>query len=57
MSCVLLVVAININAQEIFDAVRDGDLAKVKELVDKDPQLVKARNAPVSRLPCTSPWM
>jgi len=32
-------------AQDIFDAVRSGDLAKVKELVEKDPKLVKARNA------------
>lgn len=34
-----------IGAQDIFDAVRNGDLAKVKELVEKDPQLVKAKNA------------
>lgn len=33
----------SIFAQEIFDAIRSGDLAKVKELVEKDPQLVKAR--------------
>jgi len=35
----------NVYAQEIFDAIRSGDLAKVKELVEKDPKLVKARNA------------
>jgi len=35
----------SVYAQEIFDAVRSGDMAKVKELVEKDPQLVKARNA------------
>jgi ankyrin repeat protein len=34
-----------LRAQEIFDAIRGGDIAKVKELVEKDPQLVKARNA------------
>ena len=34
-----------LRAQEIFDAIRGGDSAKVKELVEKDPQLVKARNA------------
>lgn len=34
-----------LQAQEIFDAIRNGDMAKVKELVEKDPQLVKARNA------------
>lgn len=45
MTCVLLAAAIGIHAQEIFDAVRSGDLAKVKELVEKDPQLVEARNA------------
>ena len=32
-------------AQEIFDAIRNGDLAKVKEFVEKDPELVKSRNA------------
>jgi glyoxylase-like metal-dependent hydrolase (beta-lactamase superfamily II) len=31
-------------SQEILDAVRTGDLAKVKPLVEKDPQLVNARN-------------
>jgi len=30
-----LAVTINLSAQEIFDAVRNGDLAKVKELVEK----------------------
>ena len=34
-----------LRAQEIFDAIRGGDIAKVKELVEKDTQLVKARNA------------
>jgi ankyrin repeat protein len=32
-------------AQEIFDAIRSGDLAKVKELVERDPQLLKGKNA------------
>jgi len=41
---VLLAFTITLPAQEIFDAVRKGDLAKVKELVEKDPQLVKARD-------------
>jgi ankyrin repeat protein len=40
-----LAFTINLSAQEIFDAVRKGDLAKVKELVKKDSQLVNARNA------------
>ena len=31
-------------AQEIFDAIRNGDMAKVKEFVEKDPQFIKARN-------------
>jgi ankyrin repeat protein len=33
------------SSQEIFDAVRNGDLIKVKELVEKDPQLIEARTA------------
>ena len=33
-----------LRAQEIFEAIRGGDLAKVKELVEKEPQVVKARN-------------
>ena len=42
----LLAFTINLSAQEIFDAVRNGDLAKVKELVEKDPQLVKEKKYP-----------
>ena len=34
-----------LRAQEIFDAIRGGNIAKVKELVEEDLQLVKARNA------------
>ena len=34
-----------ISAQEIFDAVRNGDLPKIKELVETDPQLVHVKNA------------
>jgi ankyrin repeat protein len=41
---IALILSQSINAQEIFDAIRKGDLAKVKELVEKDPQLVKAKN-------------
>ena len=40
-----LAFAFTLAAQEIFDAVRNGDLSKVKELIEKDPQLVNARNA------------
>lgn len=40
----VLLLSHNINAQEIFDAIRNGDIAKVKELVEKDPQLLNARN-------------
>jgi len=46
MIVILLAVTINLSAQEILDAVRKGDLAKVKELVEKDPQLVKAKKYP-----------
>ena len=34
----------SIYAQDIFEAIRNGDIAKVKELVEKDPQLLKAKN-------------
>ncbi|MDO8952783.1 MAG: ankyrin repeat domain-containing protein, partial [Draconibacterium sp.] len=42
---VLLLIAVSSRGQDIFDAIRNGDLTKVKELVEKDPQLVAARNA------------
>lgn len=41
---ILFIVTISSQAQEIFDAIRTGDLAKVKELIEKDPQLIKAKN-------------
>jgi len=41
---ILFIITINIQAQEIFDAIRNGEIAKVKELVEKDSELVKARN-------------
>ncbi len=31
-------------AQEIFDAIRNGDTAKVMDLVEKEPRLIKAKN-------------
>jgi len=46
----LLITAISSNAQEIFEHIRSGNLAKVRDLVEKDPQLVKARNANQSTL-------
>ncbi len=42
---VLLFAAARIQTQTIFDAVIKGDLAKVKELFEKEPQLLKAKNA------------
>ncbi len=33
------------SAQDIFEAIRNRDLTKVKELVERDPTLIKARNA------------
>jgi len=42
---VALIFSQSIFAQEIFDAIRSSNLAKVKELVEKDPQMVNARNA------------
>jgi len=51
ISCLLLMVAISINAQEIFDAVKNNDLSKVRALVEKDASLVyvkdEAGNAPL----------
>ena len=41
----LLLFTLSTQAQEIFDAIRNGDIARVKELVEKDPELVKSRNA------------
>lgn len=32
-------------AQEIFDAVRNNELGKIKELIEKNPGLISARNA------------
>lgn len=45
ITCVVLVAAMSIHAQEIFDAVRKGDLPKVKELIEKDPRLFEAKNS------------
>ena len=42
---VLLFAAARIQTQTIFDAVIKGDLANVKELVEKEPPLLKAKNA------------
>ena len=43
ISCLLLIAAINVNAQKIIVAIRNDDLPMVKELVEKDPQLVNER--------------
>ncbi len=40
-----LFIEIGAQGQEIFDAVRVGDIAKVRELIEKDPKLVAFRNA------------
>ena len=40
----LLLATTMMQAQEIFDAVKKSDLAKVKELVEKDAQQVQAKN-------------
>ncbi len=45
VSFLLLVAAITIRAQEIFDAVKANDLAKVKALVEKDTSLVNLKDA------------
>lgn len=41
---IILFVSITIRAQEIFDAVKANDLAKVKVLIEKDALLVNLRN-------------
>ena len=43
MAAVVLAVAANTQAQDIVDAVTRGDLARVKELVEKNPELAKSR--------------
>jgi ankyrin repeat protein len=43
LALILFVTATAVQSQEIFDAVRNGDLVKVKALIDKDTQLVSAR--------------
>jgi ankyrin repeat protein len=45
MLILLLACTIKISSQEIFDAVRKGDYAKIKELVEKNPNLVNAKNS------------
>lgn len=42
---VYVMAALSSQAQEIFDAIRNNDPAKVKELVEKDPQLIHIKNA------------
>jgi ankyrin repeat protein len=48
MAIILVVTPSIVQAQEIFDAIRDGDLAKVKELIEKDPELLKGKNTNLS---------
>jgi ankyrin repeat protein len=53
VTCLLMVAAISSNVQEIFDAVKADDLAKVKALVEKDASLVSSKdvagNTPLHR--------
>src|SRR4030042_6501826 len=44
--CSIAVILATLSAQEVLDAVKAGDLAKVKVLVEKDPKIVneKAQN-------------
>jgi ankyrin repeat protein len=41
----IVLAAISTQAQEIFDAAKTGDLAKVKELIEANPQLVNAKDS------------
>jgi uncharacterized protein YmfQ (DUF2313 family) len=43
LAAVVLAVAATTQAQDIVDAVTRGDLAQLKELVEKNPELAKAR--------------
>ena len=43
LTAVVLAVAATTQAQDIVDAVTRGDLARVKELVERNPELAKAR--------------
>ncbi len=45
VSFLVLIVAITIKAQEIFDVVKANDLAKVKAMVEKDASLVHLKDA------------
>ena len=42
--CSLAAILATLTAQEIFDAVKAGDLAKVKALVEKAPGIVNSKN-------------
>ena len=42
--CCLAVYSTALFSQEVFEAVKAGDLAKVKMLVDKDPEIINAKN-------------
>ena len=42
--CSLAAILSTLAAQEILDAVKAGDLAKVKALVEKDPKIVNEKN-------------
>jgi len=41
----ILLLVINTQGQDIFDALRNGDLVKVKELVENDLQILNSKNA------------
>src|SRR5512136_1913391 len=43
--CTLMAIPAVLTAQEMLDAVKAGDLARVRSLVEKDPGIVNARNA------------
>ena len=40
-----LFIAITSRSQEIFEAVRNSDLAQVKELLEKDPKMINLKTA------------
>jgi glyoxylase-like metal-dependent hydrolase (beta-lactamase superfamily II) len=42
--CSLVAISATLTAQELLDAVKTGDLAKVKALVENDPGIVNAKN-------------
>ena len=44
LACIILMAASHLSAEEIHDASLAGDLAKVQELVEGNPDVIQARD-------------